>query len=210
MNIDRKWLAAVLILLLLAFAGGAKYEAFKFEQKQDALKLLQDDEKESGKSPARSSDKGIITVYVIGEVKRPGVYRLQEGDRVYQAVEMAGGNLKTADLEHVDMARKLVDGENIEINAVGEIPDVVTHVGVSQVSSAGNHASGIRSGGLININTATAAELDTLDGIGPTLAQRIIDYRTANGPFTAVEDINNVSGIGDKKYEAIKNSITVR
>jgi len=122
---------------------------------------------------------------------------------------MAGGNLETADMEHVDMARKLVDGENIEINAKGETPEVVAGSGGGQIGAGVARTAAVGSGGLININTAGASDLDSLDGIGPTLAQRIIDYRTANGPFARIEDINNVSGIGDKKYEAIKNSITV-
>ncbi|MGE5390484.1 MAG: helix-hairpin-helix domain-containing protein [Deltaproteobacteria bacterium] len=211
MDIDRKWLATALVLLLLAFAGGVKYGSIKAAQNQQSLKSIQSREADTTDVPSRSTDKGIITVYVTGEVKRPGVYRLQKGARVYQAAEMAGGALDTADMKHIDMARKIADEETVYIPALGEITESQPADGAGSANPGSlNNNRGIQSGGLININSATAAELDALDGIGPTLSQRIIDYRTANGPFASVEDINNVSGIGDKKYEAIKNSITVR
>lgn len=210
MDIDKKWLAVGLVLLLLAFAGGAKYESFKFGQKEQTEKLVQADKGQDKESSDRSGGKDIIMVYVVGEVKTPGVYRLQEGDRVFQAIEMAGGANDKADLEHVDMARKLVDEDTVDIAAIGEAPDTVAGSSTRTGSGSGARTNAAGKGGLININTASAAELDILDGIGPTLAQRIIDYRAANGPFATVEDINNVSGIGDKKFEAIKNSITVR
>lgn len=205
MDIDKRWLAAGLFLLLVAFTAGVKYESYKTEQKQPDQQLVQAEKTAKEESSDRLQDT--IMVYVVGEVKNPGVYRLQEGDRVFQAVEMAGGSLESADLEHIDMARKLVDEDTVDIIAVGEEPasDLVSYGGAGSRKAAPGQR-----GGLININTASAAELDTLDGIGPALAQRIIDYRTANGPFASAEDINNVSGIGDKKYEAIKNSISVR
>jgi len=210
MDFDKKWLALGLALLILTFAGGAKYEAIKFAQKQEALKLVQDKKEEGSEKSAAVPDKDIITVYVVGEVKHPGIYRLQKGDRVFQAVELAGGNLDTADMKHIDMARKLADEETVSITAVGEIPETTPNNtgGISGLSSPKRSTN--QPGGLININIASATELDTLEGIGPALAQRIIDYRTANGPFGTIEDINNVSGIGDKKFDAIKNNITVR
>lgn len=208
MAFDRKWLAIGVVLALLAFAGGAKYESVKAERNKVSLQLLRSDEDHAAKKTAASPDKGIITVYVTGEVKRPGVYRLRKGDRVYQAIEMAGGVLESADMKNIPMARKISDEETVYVPSPGETQGqlgTTTSTNLpAQPSSSGSQ------GGLININTASVAELDTLDGIGPTLAQRIIDFRTTNGSFSTIEDINNVSGIGDKKYEAIKNSITVR
>jgi len=210
MNLDRKWLIIAVIAMLLAFAAGAKYESFKAEQSQQALELVQAREDEEKSTSAPASDKGIITIYVIGEVKNPGVFRLQKNDRVYQAVEMAGGALDTADMKQVDMARIISDEETVYIPAIGEVAGAPTAGNTSIQSESPRYAAGANNSGLININRASAEELDTLDGIGPALAQRIIEYRTANGSFTSIEDINNVSGIGDKKFEAIKNSITVR
>lgn len=215
MNIDKKWLAAAIVILLLAFAGGMKYQAIKSEQQKQANSLVQEEREDRKDTNKKSMDQGVIQVYVTGQVKHPGVYRLNDGDRLFQAVELAGGTLEKADLEHQNMAEKLVDGEKYDITAIGEAPDPVASNGASfnrtnPSNTGASHSSHPAGGGLVNINTASLAELDTLDGIGPTLAQRIIDYRTANGPFRTIEDINNVSGIGDKKYEAIKNNITIR
>ncbi|MFA7148459.1 MAG: helix-hairpin-helix domain-containing protein, partial [Syntrophomonadaceae bacterium] len=149
----------------------------------------------------------IIQVYVTGAVKNPGVYRLQEGDRVHQAVEMAEA-LAEADLKHLEMARPLVDGETIPVPAQGEIPELPV-----PASAGGSYSSGAsnQNSAMVNINTASAQEMaDQLDGIGPALGQRIVDYRTSNGPFKDIEEIKNVSGIGDKRFEAIKNKISVR
>lgn len=208
MAIDRKWLAIGVVLALLAFTGGAKYQSIKAERNQESLQLLRSDGDQVRKNAAASPDKGIITVYVTGEVKRSGVYRLRKGDRVYQAIEMAGGALESADMKNIQMARKISDEETVYVPSPGETQSQPG--ATASPNQPAQPSSGGRQGGLININTASAAELDTLDGIGPTLAQRIIDFRTANGSFSTIEDINNVSGIGDKKYEAIKNSITVR
>lgn len=210
MDLDRRWLIIAAIMVLLAFAAGVKYESFKAEQSEQSLKMLQSNDNEEMSNATSSSEKGIITIYVIGEVKNPGVFRLQKNDRVYQAVEMAGGSLDTADMKQVDMARKLSDEETVYIPAIGEISEAPMAGTASIESHSPNYSAGAKNSGLININSASLEELDTLDGIGPALAQRIIDYRTGNGSFTSIEDINNVSGIGDKKFEAIKNSITVR
>ncbi len=135
-----------------------------------------------------------LQVYVTGEVKAPGVYKLQEGARVYEAVEMAGGVLATADLRRLDMARRLQDEETVFVPAVGEAP-----------------ASSYFEPDKVNINTASVSELaDKLTGIGPGLSQRIVDYRDAYGPFKKIEDIKNVSGIGEKRFQDIKENITVR
>jgi competence protein ComEA len=206
MELDKRWIALAVFILLVAFAVGVKYADFKNDRQVEEETLLQFsnqmDETVSDKLESR-----IIQVYVTGAVKNPGVYRLQEGDRVYQAVEMAEV-LAEADLKHLEMARPLVDGETIPVPLEGEIPEIP--VPVNAGGSYTNNASG-QSSAMVNINTAPAQEMaDKLDGIGPALGQRIVDYRTSNGPFKDIEEIKNVSGIGDKRFEAIKDKISVR
>lgn len=145
------------------------------------------------------TDKPIV-VHITGAVPRPGVYALPKGARVQDAISAAGGFLAEADKSNINLAQLLEDGEKIDIAYIeGASPVLATPL--PEVVATTTE--------LININTATAAELDTLPGIGPTTAQKIIDYRTEHGPFVSTEDIINVSGIGPASYERIKDLITV-
>jgi len=205
MLVDRKIIAGCLLLVLLAFAGGMKYAAIKAEREIGAGQTLLEENSDLNTEQTEKKVANLIQVYVSGEVKKPGVYTMREGDRLYQAIDMAGGTTAGADVKHLDLARPLSDGETVYIPAPGEVADP----GIAAPAAA--PASGRAGlGGMININKATAEELDQgLDGIGPTLARRIVEYRNANGPFAAIEDIKNVSGIGDKKFAAIKDKICV-
>jgi len=148
------------------------------------------------------TDKPIV-IQVSGAVPRPGVYALAQGSRVQDAISAAGGFLADADKTGMNLARALADGEQLDIPYTsGSSPVIVdaTPTGVATSPSSTD---------LININTASSAELDKLPGIGPTTAQKIIDYRQQNGPFVSTEDIINVSGIGPGTYEKIKSLITV-
>ena len=148
-----------------------------------------------------------IVVDVEGAVAAPGVVRLTEGSRVYEAVEAAGGALDSADRAKVNMAEKITDGAAIYIPFRGE---EVSAAGVSSGTSAASAvSSGGSSGGLININTADKTTLMELPGIGEVYAQSIIDYRQSAGAFQKIEDIKNVSGIGDGKFQKIKDRIAV-
>lgn len=140
-----------------------------------------------------------IQVYVGGAVVSAGVYHLLEGDRVHQALALAVP-LPNADLRYLGMARELIDGESI---LVPEIPPA----GADQVEGSPSQSD---AGSKININRASSAELDAaLEGIGPGLAQQIVDYRNSKGPFKKIEDLKKVGGIGEKRYEAIKDRISV-
>lgn len=140
-----------------------------------------------------------IVVHITGAVPRPGVYALQQGARVQDGISAAGGFLAEADKSGINLARALEDGEQLDIPYVeGFTPVIATPEEVFVPSSD-----------LIDINTASASELDTLPGIGPTTAQKIIEYRDTNGPFVSIEDIVNVSGIGPSTYDRIKDLITV-
>ena len=147
-----------------------------------------------------------LRVHVAGAVVRPGVYDLDEGSRVADAVEAAGGFVVEADKNALNLAAFLEDGERLDIPYVaGFVPD--EEQGFVVVTEG--TPSPLAGDDLININTASVDELDQLPGIGETTAIRIIDYRTANGPFATIEDIINVSGIGTATYEEIKDLITV-
>jgi competence protein ComEA len=143
-----------------------------------------------------------IIVHITGAVPRPGVYALPDGARVQDVISAAGGFLAEADKEFINLARILEDGEKLDVPfAEGFSPVIPTPV--QNIIVPGDDED------LVNINTASSFELESLPGIGPTTAQRIIEYREANGPFLAIEDIINVSGIGPGTYERIKDLITV-
>lgn len=144
-----------------------------------------------------------VVIHVSGAVAKPAVYTLPAGSRAHTAVEAAGGALATANLSAINLARVLTDGEQLHIAAMGETAAPTGATGAPA-------ASGQASGGTVNINAASQAELETLPGIGPVKAQAIIAHRTQHGPFARIEDIQNVTGIGEKTFESLKSLIRVR
>jgi len=161
--------------------------------------------------PAASPSPDVV-VYVCGAVRTPGVVRLPAGARVTDALELAGGPTAKAELAAVNLAAPVTDGQQILVPERGAA--VATAPATSGSSSASGSLSvspggGAAPGALININTASLEELDSLDGVGPSTAQKIIDYRTENGGFKTVDEIKEVPGIGDAKFAAMKDSITV-
>lgn len=162
-----------------------------------------------------------VCVHVTGHVKNPGVYELEPGSRVKDAIESAGGALPNADLESINLAQKLSDGEQIYIAPKGQIPPPVTSTvrGSEEMQTsamATSTADSKRSStsapekltypgqDTVNINTAGLQELQRLPGVGPATAQKIIDYRTENGRFDSVDELEEVSGIGPAKLEKMR------
>ena len=146
-------------------------------------------------------------VDVRGAVAKPGVYTLAAGSRVQDALAQAGNLLPNAETRSLNLARKVNDGEQIYVPAVGEATSTPPLVfGKSNQSNAATKTPI----GIININTATLEELDVLPGIGPSIAQRIIDFRDQNGAFEQIEDVKKVRGIGDALFGDIKDMITVQ
>ena len=139
-----------------------------------------------------------MIIDVTGEVVSPGVYELPAGSRVIDAIRAAGGAKAKAALSELNLARVIKDGEQIYVDPIYT---------AGSRTRAGSKAAAPR--GPININRASASDLDSLDGIGPVIAKRIIAYRLANGPFTALEDLLKVSGIGDAKFAQFKEKIRV-
>lgn len=205
MDIDKRVLAGLVILLIFVFAAGVKYAEFKQTRSAEAEELMlsiaeepEDDLQAVQAEPVETE----IQAYITGAVKNPGVYTFSTGARIYEALELACP-LENADLKYVEMARMIEDEETIYVPATGETEGPQAQQFFS--------ASAVAKDGKININKATAEELSAnLNGIGPTLAQRIIDYRNDNGTFKTIEEIKNVSGIGDKRYADIKEKIVVK
>nr|WP_236049180.1 ComEA family DNA-binding protein [Actinoplanes ovalisporus] len=144
-----------------------------------------------------------VVVAVGGKVRKPGLVRLALGARVADALTAAGGAEPGVDVAMLNLARKVVDGELIMVG-VTPSPGQVFPTG-----PAAPTAGAAGAGGLVNLNTATLADLDTLPGVGPVLAQRILDAREAQGGFQAVTDLRKVDGIGDARYEQLKDLVTV-
>lgn len=137
-----------------------------------------------------------LTVHVAGAVNYPGVVRLQEGERVIDAIEEAGGPLPEADLDGLNLAQPIQDGQRIIVPRQGEAP-------------AESKGGGDTRGPKVNINLAGQRELEELPGIGPTLAQRIIAYREKKGGFKNIEELKQVGGIGEKKFEELRDYIEI-
>lgn len=151
----------------------------------------------SSSSATASPPALVIYVDVAGKVKAPGVYQLPDGSRVIDAITIAGGTRRGVDTSHINLARKLVDGEQI----------LVTSKKFESISP--NSSRKMVFSGKVSINSGTKAQFDSLPGIGPVLAQRIIDHRSKNGPFAQVSDIQNVSGIGAAIFAQIADRLTL-
>ena len=157
-----------------------------------------------------------LRVYVTGQVNRPDVYYLPPGSIIKDAIALAGGPTDTADLTIVNLAQELQDQQQITLPAKSETlptpPVVVGGVANPAPATNGSQSAGSQpliAGQKINLNTATLDDLTQLSGIGPAIAQRIIDYRTSNGHFSVIEDLVNVKGIGSATFEKVKDSVTI-
>ncbi|SCG38822.1 competence protein ComEA [Micromonospora echinaurantiaca] len=147
-----------------------------------------------------ASPAGELVVAVAGKVRRPGLVRVPAGARVADAVEAAGGALPGVDVALLNPARKVTDGELIVVGVPAP---------PNQAGAPGGPGTDAAPGGRVNLNTATLAQLDSLPGVGPVLAQRILDHREQHGGFRSVGDLRQVDGIGDARYEQLKDLVTV-
>ncbi|MDH7480057.1 MAG: helix-hairpin-helix domain-containing protein [Syntrophomonadaceae bacterium] len=194
MELERRYQAILALFLgVLLFAGGILYSR-QFLSPSPPLTV------NTSLPPAEAQP---ITVHVAGAVERPGVYQLPAGSRMFNAVEKAVP-LPDADLDYLNLASLLSDGQKVYLPRRGEAPSPGADFSAGQVSGSARLPAG-----KVNLNTATLAELDTLPGIGPTIARRIVDYRQQRGGFRRIEELKNVSGIGDKLFSQIKDRISV-
>lgn len=200
----------VVVFVSLAFLGIFAVVGFLQLQTPSSITVHTADVSESENSDSSKDDEqNTIMVDVSGQVLNPGMYKLFLKDpRVNDAIEASGGLLEDADRESINLAQKVEDGEKIYIPKIGEIPAESTSQKTTNTST-GPDSETEKKSGLVNINTASAEELQTLSGIGEATAQAIIKDREQNGRFKSKQDIMRVSGIGEKKYAKIESSICV-
>lgn len=190
----------------------ASSEGFAVVQPGDAEQAAGDGDAEAAADAGASqAAPAPLRVHVGGAVAAPGVYDLAEGARVLDAVEAAGGFAEGAARDVLNLARAVSDGEQVVVPSEADIAaqEAVSAGAGGAAAGAGASAAAGGAGGKVNINTASAAQLDTLPGVGASTAEKIVADREANGPFKTVEDLKRVSGIGDKKFAALADAICV-
>ena len=195
--------ALIIVVVLIAAVGVWRHAATREHSQALAQSSSEGAESESApvaagpspSAPASAGDRADVVVYVSGAVASPGVLSLPATSRVIDAITAAGGALPEADLESINLARILVDGEQIRVGVVGEPPPV---------ASAG---TGTDAQACVRLATATETELQTLPGIGPALAQRIISYRSTHPRLTSVDELDDVPGIGPSLIEKIRPGV---
>lgn len=200
--------AIILILLCALFFYWKNNSGKNHVTKEDFLQIESLDKNEESSSKDKSKEdrvKGkeyngeMIFVDIDGAINKPGVYEVPIDTRVFQVIEKAGGLSEEADARNINKAEKVNDGERIYVSSKGE----ENHYYSGSIEE--NSSKGI----LINLNTADKDKLQSISGIGPSTAEKIIDYRKNQGQFKTIEDLKNVSGIGDKTFDKIKNKIKV-
>jgi competence protein ComEA len=193
------WAAAAVVAVLLAarLLGGAG--AGDRAGPGVAIDPARGSAPASAGAPGASSE---VMVQVAGEVARPGVYRVPAGSRVTDAVERAGGLTRRADQAGVNLVARVQDGQQVVVPRRG------AGAGVVGAAASGAAGAGGPPSGPVSLSSATVAQLDTLDGIGPTLAQRIVEYRQAHGGFSSIDQLRQVDGIGEKRFAALKKAVT--
>ncbi len=166
------------------------------------------DEKGTDAPAPVASQSPTAFVHVVGQVKNPGLYELPAGSRLVDAVAAAGGFTDSADQAALNLAQVVQDGQQVVVAAQGAAEASADPAGSEGAPGGSRSAGSVGPGGRVDLNSADAAALQTLDGIGPALAARILAYRAAHGGFRSVNDLQNVTGIGPKKFAAIKGSVS--
>lgn len=187
-----RYLVGIIIVLIGALLFSLN-RPVREERKEESSIFIEDEEPKSIK----------IAVHIGGAVRNPGLYYISADSRVADAIQVAGGPTSDADLDLINLASKVTDGSKILVPSKLKTLDTSLDIKDSQGETLVTNSK------KININTASAKELEELPGIGPALAERIVSYRETNGPFKNVEEIKKVSGIGEKKFETIKDLIVV-
>ena len=217
-NLKQKIVMGMIIAVIVIAIG--VYGFFSMQKQNTVLNLnemlVEENREEVNQEIDEVKEKeevGNIVVHITGAVKNKGILRLPEGSRISDAIEAAGGETKEADLDSINLAYTLEDGQKIYIPSQ---EDKENNEQKQYITTESGDTTNIKENSKIegenekvNINTANQSELETLPGIGPSLASRIIEYREQNGKFNTIEELKNVKGIGDAKFEDLKNSATI-
>ena len=201
----------VVVIIVMIFIY-QKTDSKQILEQDDSSMMVQNSEKsvQSNDNITRDNkEKGQIVVHVAGEVKSPGIVKLNEGERIEDAIEKAGGLTDNAQINNVNLAYVLEDGVKIIIPSKDSIEEdkiINEDAGKGIIIKNSYEENKI----MININKATESDFERLSGVGASLATKIIDYRNKNGKFSTIEEIKNVSGIGESKFNAIKDYICVK
>lgn len=170
--------------------------------KEEVIEVTEEISITETKEEEKKKEESIIMVHIAGAVNKEGIVQLEEGQRIYEAIEKAEGLKENADLKDINLAYVLEDGAKVYIPTIGENVEIKME---KQEKSNKNTSVNKK----VNINTANQSELETLTGIGPSTASKIIEYRKQNGKFSKIEEIKEVSGIGEMKFEKIKDEIEI-
>ncbi len=226
LNLKQKKIIAIILIILVIIAYYYLYLKNSTEEISNQDLEVNNTQESNQTNETEKEGEETIVVHISGAVNIEGIVELEAGSRIANAIEKAGGVKENADMTDINLAYPLEDGMKIHIptkeeteanknneNMIDESYVTSSSGGVSSkedTNSTQGSSKSTTSNEKVNINTATQEELDTLPGIGPSIASKIIDYREQNGKFNSIEEIKEVSGIGDAKYEKIKDSITIK
>lgn len=196
MSEQRNKLLFIVMLAVLIVAGSF----YSFWQKSAVPEKVSSSEALANNNSRQKEQVSEVFIYISGAVNKPGVFKASPGARVFDIVAMAGGLTSDADVAKINLAQSVKDGMHIHIE--NKLPVSNEH---SNTAGAGKG----KAGNTVNINYADKSQLDTLPGVGPALAERIIEYRQTNGSFQDIDDLKNVPGIGASKFEKLKEKISI-
>ncbi len=210
LNLKQKKIIAIVGIIVLVLIIIYFYNS-RLETPQLEDDILVEKNQTNSNLGNKTDEKDLIIIHITGAVKMPGIVKLEEGARIEDAINKAGGLTEDADISKVNLAYVLEDGVKIKIPSDSDVGDLGENIisngsGENILEDFENSSDST----ILNINKATEQELQDLPGIGPSLASKIIEYRNKNGKFSSVEDIKNVNGIGESKYENIKEKLCVK
>ena len=210
---EKVWILLVAIMFIaymIYYIYDKFFESEEYIINNEFLMYGTENELNSTNKGSEIKSQNKIVIHIIGEVENEGIVHIEEGARIIDAVDAAGGLTNLADISKVNLAYELKDGQMVKIPSIENneesIDFVLSNSGEGTIVGDTSNDSGINK---ININKATIEELQTLPGIGKSTAEKIINYRKENGEFFEIDDIKNVSGIGESKFNSIKDRITV-
>jgi competence protein ComEA len=194
--VEQKNKLLFIVMLAVLIVAGSFYN---FWQKSSVHESVSSNEVVAKSIPVSEEKNSEIYVYISGAVHKPGVFKALPNARVFDIVAMAGGLTPEADVAKINMAQSVKDGMHIH----------VVEIVAAQSNSTVANSNKIKTDNKVNINSADKNELDTLPGVGPALAERIIEYRQTNGSFGDIDELKKVPGIGSSKFEKLKEKITI-